>query len=451
MKDGSFPRWFRTNIALLLLALILAFIVWVSAVFAADPNEECAAPRSIPLEVRNLPGTYRLFGDLPEVTTVRLFAPRSVCLLMAEDAASVQAYIDLAGLEPGEHTLPVTYAISDIYEPVRTLGLSPASVSFVLEEIATRSMSITLQVIGAPAPGYNLGPTILSESRVVISGTRSLVDQVATASVSVDVTDAVSELNVTRAVQLADGNGNPISGVTISPAAVTIRQIVNRPGIFREVIVRVVYTGSPADGYRLTSIAPTPQIVTIFSNDAQLIRELPGFVETEPLDLSGATDDIEVRLPLVLPEGVFVDGEQSVLVQVGIAAIESSITISLPVERIGLAAGLEASLSPENVDVILSGPLPILTSLQPLDVRVVLDLTGYEAGEYTVEPRIEILPIGLVLESMLPGAIEVTIIELPTSTPDPNAPFTPTPSPTPPPAAPLTPTPTPTPTPGAPF
>jgi len=190
------------------------------------------------------------------------------------------------------------------------------------------------------------------------------------------------------------------------------------------VIVRVIYEGAPADGYRLTSITPTPQILTIFSSDAQLIRAMPGFVETEPIDLTGATDDIEQRVRVVLPDGVFIDGEQSVLVLVGIAAIESSLTLNLPIEMIGLQPGLEAALSPETVDVIVAGPLPILDGLQPLDIRVVLDMAGLQAGVFNLAPRVEIIPVGLTVDTILPATIEVTIIELPTPTP--TVPVTPT-------------------------
>jgi hypothetical protein len=118
VSGNAFLKWLNDTFGLLLLALLLAFIVWVAAVFSADPNEECSTPRSVPLQVLGLPDGFLLFENLPDNATVRLFAPRSVCQAMAASANSVQAYIDLAGLEPGEHELTVTYDISDNFEPV---------------------------------------------------------------------------------------------------------------------------------------------------------------------------------------------------------------------------------------------------------------------------------------------------------------------------------------------
>lgn len=430
MSGNAFLRWFNTNLGLMLLALVLAFIAWLSAVFNSDPNEECTAPADIPLEQRGLREDYLLIGDVPDDVTIRLYAPRSICNRMADDLQSVQAYIDLASLEPGEHEIDVSYVLDEQYAPVRVLDFSPKKLSVTLEEYVSRVLPLTFQQTGAPAPGYSEGGSILSDSRVEIAGMRSLVDAVDSAVVSLDITDAIADLNVTRNVQLFDADGNLISGLEVTPSSISIRKIIVRPGFTRDVSVRVIYSGAPADGYRLTSITPTPQIITVYSNDPELIRELPGFVETEAIDLSNATDDIEVRLRLILPEDVFVDGEQNVLVQIGIAAIESSITLTLPVEMIGLSAGLQATISPETVDVLLTGPLPVLTGLQPLDVRVVLDLNGLEIGDYPVMPRIELIPIGIIIESILPSSIEVTISEAPTPTPDPAGDLPATPAPT---------------------
>jgi YbbR domain-containing protein len=104
-------------------------------------------------------------------------------------------------------------------------------------------------------------------------------------------------------------------------------------------------------------------------------------------------------------------------VQISIEAIKSSLSISLPVETIGLAPGLEAVSDPAVVDVILSGPVPILDALTPTDVRVTVDLTGYGEGAFQLSPQVNILPDQLQLVSLLPSTVTVTIINAPTPTP----------------------------------
>jgi hypothetical protein len=142
-------------------------------------------------------------------------------------------------------------------------------------------------------------------------------------------------------------------------------------------------------------------------------------VETESQDLSGASDDFDIRLRLSLPPGVEVIGDPTVQVQVGIAAIESSVTLSnMKVEIIGLAPNLSARILPETVDVIISGPLPMLEKLTAADLRVIIDLTGVIPGTYQKIPTIEWKLTELRVESLLPASIEVTVVQgSPTPTP----------------------------------
>jgi YbbR domain-containing protein len=175
------------------------------------------------------------------------------------------------------------------------------------------------------------------------------------------------------------------------------------------VIVRPVSVGQVASGYRLTNIFVSPVGKIVFSSDPELVNNLPGYVETQPIDLTGKEDDFETLVELNLPSGISVVGDPKVLVQVSIAAIESSLAISLPVEVIGLAPGLEAIVAPTTIDVILSGPVPVLNTLGPADVRIVVDLSGYDEGTYQVIPVVNILPEQVEKVSMLPATVEVTI------------------------------------------
>ena len=157
--------------------------------------------------------------------------------------------------------------------------------------------------------------------------------------------------------------------------------------------------------------------MTVFSSDLQAISSLPGYVETMPFDLTDLKDDLDISLPLNLPEGVSVVGDQTVLVRVGIAAIQSSLPLAnQEITIVGLAPNLAATLSPETIDLILSGPLPLLDALKAGDVTISIDVTGLGRGVYQLEPKIEISIAEIKVESVLPGTIEVLITFAPTPT-----------------------------------
>jgi YbbR domain-containing protein len=113
-------------------------------------------------------------------------------------------------------------------------------------------------------------------------------------------------------------------------------------------------------------------------------------------------------------------GRETVFVQVSIAAIEGNLIINLPVEVIGLSPEFSVEISPDNVDVILFGPLPILEGLTTANVRVVVDLTGLEVGTWQVSPLVDILPDDVTEQGINPGVLEIVIVPAPTPTPSPT-------------------------------
>lgn len=162
-------------------------------------------------------------------------------------------------------------------------------------------------------------------------------------------------------------------------------------------------------------------MITVYSSDPQVVNALPGVVETQPLDLQNASDAITTRLDLNLPAGVSVVGDQTVLIQAGIAPIESSLTLSgEAVEVVGLPANWSAHISPPTIDVIVSGPLPLLDTLTRQDVRVTIDVTGLTAGTHQLQTKVEILISDVTVESVLPGTVEVILVSNTTPTPTPK-------------------------------
>jgi YbbR domain-containing protein len=265
---------------------------------------------------------------------------------------------------------------------------------------------------------------------VNVSGPETLVRQVEQVRAPINIAGTIETVVRTIPVQPLDAAGNLVSGVTVTPQEVSVTQVVSLLGGYRNVVVKAVTTGQVAEGFWLTNISVTPPNVTVFSSNPNLVNELPPFVETVPLDLTGLTDDTDARAALELPEGISLVGEQSVLVRIGIAAQMGSLKISLAPEITGLPPEFAAEVAPEMVDVILGGPLPILRSLTPASVRLTLDLTGLEPGAYQVTPIVDLLPEGVIVESVLPENVQVLVGLAPTPTATSSAVLTVVPTPT---------------------
>ena len=408
MSEGNMLRWLTTNLRTFFLAFALALAVWVSAVTAADPDETRLFPNSIPIEfVGQDPGLI-IKGQVTRQIQLTLRAPRSVWDKLISDKDAVHALVDLSGLAAGTYRLDVQIQIG--VRPIRVISFSPEQLDLALEALVTRSLSVELSLTGKSAIGYQAGDAVLDPAEVVVSGPESLVNQVATVSLSLDLSGLRQNVETTLVLQALDDKGAPVTGLTLHPDSVQVSLPITQQGGYRDLAVKVVTIGRPANGYRLTNIAPIPPVVTVFSSNLDQISALPGYVETDPLDLNGASADIETRLNLNLPLGVTLVGEQNVLVQVGISAIQSSLTLTnRPVEINNLSTGLQARISPEKVDVILSGPLPVLDTLALADIHVIIDVKGLTPGTYHLTPTVQLVIEGVTVESILPGTVEVVI------------------------------------------
>jgi YbbR domain-containing protein len=432
-------RWFGKNLSNFLLAFLLALVVWVSAVLSADPNERRTLSRPVEIQVIGKDPDLKIMGSFPNQVTLTLVAPRSIWDRLEKDQDAIHAWIDCSALKEGEHTLPVQVQIN--ISLVRKISQDPEEVSLVLESLVSQPMQVNLITNGEPPLGYQAEASLVSPQQVSVSGPVSLVSRVVEVRAFMDISGATETITRTLTISPLDSEGKVVNGIVVSPNTVAVTQPVSLLGGYRNVIVKVVTTGNVANGYRLTNYFVNPSSVIVFSADPVRVNALPGYVETRPLDLTNQEDDFEAFLELNLPPGVVAVSDTRVSVQVSIAAIESSLTISLPLEVVGLSPGLEAQVAPITVDLILSGPVPVLNALKPGDIRVKMDLTSYTAGVYQILPVVDFLPARVQKVSIIPSTIEVTILNLPTATPTPTpagrSTLTPTPTKT------LTPTPRP--------
>ena len=410
-------RWIAENYRTFLWALALSVAVWVAAVTSADPDETRTLSSAVPVQIIGQDPSLVIGGEIPTAVEVTLRAPRSVWNLIDADSKTVQAILDISGLSSGEHSLDLQIQINA--RPVQIISVSPRTITFTLETLVSQTHKIDITISGETAIGYQTGVVSLEPREVVIAGAQSQVQRVKRARVSLNLNGIREKIDQTLPIEVLDENGQKVTGVTVSPDTVHVTLPVSQQGGYRDVAVKVVVMGRVASGYHLTDISVFPPIVTVFATDPELVNALPGVVETQPLELQSAKEDISTRVALNLPEGISIVGEQTVLIQAGISPIESSVTLAgEKVEITNLGAGLSALVSPATVDVIVSGPLPLLDTLTRQDVRVTVDLSGLEAGTHQVIAKVEVLIADVVVESILPNTIEVVITPgaLPTAT-----------------------------------
>jgi len=408
-------HWIWDHVRTIFVALVLAFFVWVAAVNAADPLDMRAYPSNVPIEYVGLQDSLVIVDGMPATARVTIRAPGSVWDLLTSRDIHVEARLN--GLGVGTHDLTLVGTLDR--KPAQITQIEPARVELVLEEAASRNLSVRAMITGEPALGYRMDDPVAIPESVRLSGPTSLVDQVAEVVAQTDVTGRHEDIDTEVILIALDTAGQVVEGVGIEPATARVVTTVHQLVGYRLVAVIPIIKGQVEAGYQVSSITVSPTLVTVFSPDPQAVDNLPGYVETESLNLTGAQADIEQAIAVQLPEGIFLAGNQSVIVQIRVAPIETTINVTRPVVIEGLAPGVFAESSPVMASVILKGPLPVLNKLLYDDVRVVVNVERLAIGSYQLTPQVLILPEGVVLQTLLPETYEIVISLTPPATPAP--------------------------------
>jgi len=422
------------QLSTIVLAFILAIIVWVVAERQENPVATILVA-GVPVKIQNLPEKLVLTEQpvLPEVD-IKVRGPRSI--LDTLTASDFNAYIDLSEAQTGSHQMKIS--VQPRISGVTVLATYPEAVLMNLDQKVEKEVTVNPNLIGDPPFGYVAASPIITPTKLLVTGPESLVEKVTRAEITVQLTDARKDVKVTDFVRLRDERGSVLSGLKTIPKTVTVYVPIEQRKGFAEKTILPKTKGQPAKDYIMTGITVVPTTITLFG-DPVTLAQMPPFVETVQVDISGATEDIEERVPVVLPEAVAAVGSQSVVVHVRIEPVQGSQTMTLSPVVQGLDPDLiVVGISPQTIDVILQGPLSKLKSLVvDVNVRAVLNLSGMNDGVHTVIPVL-ILPDGVTVQTVLPDTVQVTIGVKPTpgptvvnETPTPAVTTTPTPSPAP--------------------
>ncbi len=174
----------------------------------------------------------------------------------------------------------------------------------------------------------------------------------------------------------------------------------------RSIPINPVVTGTPANGFELTSIELTPLVVTI-EGDVETISALTK-IDTQPVSVSGASSDVAQTVGLVLPDGVAVLGDPTVRVTAHIAAQTGTRTFSVGPVLSGAHDDRTYTLSTDQVNVTLGGSSAVLAGIQGDSLVVTADVNALGPGTHVV-PLKTTLPAGVTLVAISPPTVTVTV------------------------------------------
>ena len=377
------------NLGLKTLALMCAIGLWLIAVNINDPVSQRVYTVGVQFENLSMltnAGKYVEMVDGSETVRVTVRASRSVFSDFSEK--NIIATADIAELTE-DNMIPLHITASKIDSKIESIKADKDYVAISIEDIMKIQKRISVNVQNQPADGYMLGNISTDQNAVIVSGPASVVGQIASTAVEINVDGATNDVNITLPVHLYDADGQEIADDRLTKS---ISEVFTTASILqkKEVALEYATSGEPADGYLFAGEYMKEPATVIIAGKAGTIKNVTAITITEPINLDGAEQDVSATYELkeYLPDGVILaDGQNNGVVTV-IARIEKESTKKIKINEdnislINVPDGYKASIRgmKEEVEITLVGLESQLTDLTTLNVYGTVDVSQLASDE----------------------------------------------------------------------
>ncbi|MBO4883595.1 MAG: hypothetical protein J5570_08850 [Lachnospiraceae bacterium] len=374
------------NIWLKVLALVLAFVLWVLVAQINNPvrtltynNVKVTLVGGNILEAEGK--VYQVLNN-SDIAKVTVRAPESV--INSITASDITAIADLSQINE-DGTVPIIYSL----ERAESITADHDTVSVAVENRITKYVNITWQTVGSVGEGCVQGKVNLERNRIEVTGPESAVNRVSYAQVTIDLDDAVKTISADMEIILYDTKGNRVESDMIVKQTDYVTTTVTVLST-KTVPVYASTTGEPAPGFVFTGdITVNPAVVTI-AGDTSVLNTITRIDITNPVDISSAKSDTTATFHLTdfLPAGVsFEDPDFDDEVDVT-ANIEKNAEKTLTVSAdhfvlTDIPEGYEAEIAgDEEITVRLVGLGTELNAVSAESLRGLVEVDSYLTSVY---------------------------------------------------------------------
>lgn len=382
-------NWLSKTNTLLFLSLALAIIIFITVDqkilnFSTNSAEVLKDQTVTVLYDQD---RYVVEG-VPENVDITLIGSKAD-LYIATQSPSNEVTLDLWGLGVGQHQVDLTY--SQLNANIDH-DVNPAYATVIISEkiSATKTLSIDLLNQDLLDEKYIIEDINTDITSVVIKGSSTKVEKVATVKALVDINSLINlklgtEMVISSSLKAYDDKGNVVD-VEISPSTVDVKLLIESPS--KEVPIRVIPNGNVNYDMGISNLmvngSSEVTYVTIYGseNDLKNIEYIPVNVNVEGLNKTTSFD-----LELSKPSGVKTMSVSIVNVEVQLSDdITNKDIKDVVIKHENLGSDFTATpVDIATTTVQLKGISGILDSITSSDIIASVDLNGLGIGTHEVE------------------------------------------------------------------
>ena len=385
------------RIVYLALSLLLAIAFWlyVDDWLGSTTTKELTG---IPVEFigaeDTLPSRGLMLTEGEDTTMdVKLSGPRTV--LSGLDKNDLIIQVNLTNVTAvGTFSYPWTWdvVIAGNLRDKSGISLEKASLSTVTFQVSplySKQVPVSVNVNGEVADGhiYMAERLAADPSVLTLSGKEEDVDQVESARIAVDLTDANATLQREFAYELLDADGNVVENdkIRVSDRRVLVTAPVY---IVKDLALKVKFKESPGSKEENIRWDLEYDTITVAGEPASL--ENVSEILLDEIDLSKVlSDDGLEPLEIGIPAGcVNLSGFTTTKISIRFRGLDTRTFTATNITAVNISEGQIFSKMTNSVDVMLRGPASELDQVTPEDIRIVVDLAEFYSNGTFSSPAI---------------------------------------------------------------
>ncbi len=409
MKEKILKNW-----GLKLMAVLLAFLVW----FLVANIEDYTVTKTItgiPVEIlnENAITDQDMVYDIVQGKTVdvKVEGRRSVVeKLTAEDFT---ASADLSELSITNSVQIAVDATSSAVRKEVAISIVDSMMKVAIEERGEKKLPISVVTSGQTQEGYAVVSTAATPNMVTVSGAASLVKDVKTVQVAIDVEGLNTSITTSGELVLLDADGEKVDPekLSLSLTSVAVNISIQKT---KEVPIKVTPVGTVAEGYSISGDIEYQPTTILIAGDAADLRNV-NEINIGDIDVTDKNANYEVTVDIedYLPTGIVVaDQTQDIAIKINIEKlIEKKFTIkSSDIRFINKVDGLNYKIAEDEtaIELTVVGLKRDLDALTISQIMPEIDVTDMiNEGTYTAPLILKELD-GFQYQNTLTVTVEVT-------------------------------------------
>ena len=400
MKEKIFK-----NLSLKILSAVFAVVLWTIIVNIYDPTTSYTFS-NVSVQLINTESltdknySYEIVDG--GKISVYVSGPKSVVTNIK--ASDIVATADLSKISAFADYVDIHVSVVRNGQTLNNVEAVPktSAVRLSIENRDTKTINVNTEVTGKPADGYALVKQTLNPTSIKVTGPSSIIDTIDQAGITFDVTGATDEVHGDADIHLYDEEENEIKDVSLdlSQSSVSYTAQVVR---IKTVAVEAGYSGTPKDGYTISSVTLNQNNVQVYGDENALNNLEKIVIPSNNINVDELDKDRIYKFSLenYIDKSLHIlkNSRVEVTVKVGTTTTKSITLNTSDIRVSGLDTSMTYVFAYKTYNIEIEGNKDLVSTIDTSKISVSADLSTYKSSG-TVDIKLSVsLPEGISLKN----------------------------------------------------